>query len=114
MKYIMNKKTVESLALHEEKSFESSQVLEYLKKHKIDYYIITEQQHLSVKIIDKFIKTMHDYLKENEPADYSKINKLLCNHRKSIIIINMSGLWKIKISFFQSSMIVVLGVFHLL
>jgi hypothetical protein len=40
--YIMNKITIKSLESDEEKSFVSSNVLSYLKKHKIDYYVITE------------------------------------------------------------------------
>jgi hypothetical protein len=43
MKYIMNKITIKSLESDEEKSFVLSNVLSYLKKHKEDYYAITEQ-----------------------------------------------------------------------
>jgi hypothetical protein len=45
LKSIFNKLTIKSLESDEEKSFVSSDVLTYLKKHKIDYYLITEQQH---------------------------------------------------------------------
>jgi hypothetical protein len=73
MKYIFNKITIKSLESDEEKSFVSHKVLTYLKKNKIDYYIITEQQHQTLGIIDRFIRTMRSYLKKNEPVDDSKI-----------------------------------------
>jgi hypothetical protein len=38
----MNKITLKSLESDEEKSFGSPEVLEYLKKHTIDYYVIKE------------------------------------------------------------------------
>jgi hypothetical protein len=41
----------------------------------VDYYVITEQQHQTLGIRGKFIITMHDYLKKNEPTDDSKIKK---------------------------------------
>jgi hypothetical protein len=62
----------------------SSDVLSYLKKHKIDHYIITEQQHQSLSIIDRFIRTMRDYLKKNKPADNSKINDFVKNYNNTI------------------------------
>jgi hypothetical protein len=44
MKSIFNKlTTIKSLESDEEKSFVSSDILNYLKQHKIDYYIIIEQ-----------------------------------------------------------------------
>jgi hypothetical protein len=45
LKSIFNKLTIKSLESDEEKSIVSSDVLTYLKKHKIDYYVIIEQQH---------------------------------------------------------------------
>jgi hypothetical protein len=65
----MNKITSKSLESDEEKSFVSSNVLSSLKKHKVDYYVITEQQYQTLGIIDRFIRTISDYLKKNEPAE---------------------------------------------
>jgi hypothetical protein len=42
LKSIFTKITIKSLKSDEEKSFVSFEVLEYLKKNKIDYYVITE------------------------------------------------------------------------
>jgi hypothetical protein len=56
----MNKITMKSLESDEEKSFVSSDVLSYLEQHKIDYYLLTEQEHQTLGIIDRFIRTMHD------------------------------------------------------
>jgi hypothetical protein len=78
----MNKITVKSLESDEEKSFVSSDVLSYLKKK--DYYIITEQQHQTLGIIDRFIRTMRDYLKKNGPADYSKIKRFVGAYNNTI------------------------------
>jgi hypothetical protein len=75
---------MKSLESDEEKSFVSSDVLSYLKKHKIDYYVITEQQHQSLPIIDRFIRTMRDYLKKNEPADDSKITRFIKAYNNTI------------------------------
>jgi hypothetical protein len=62
----------------------SSDILNYLKQHKVDYYIITEKQHQSLGIIDRFIRTMRDYLKKNEPADNSKIKGFVNNYNNTI------------------------------
>jgi hypothetical protein len=54
------------------------------KKKNVDYYIITEQQHQSLGIIDRFIRTMRDYLKKNEPADDSKIKRFIKAYNNTI------------------------------
>jgi hypothetical protein len=85
LKPIFNKlPTIKSLESDEEKSFVSSDILKYLKQHKIDYYLITEQQHQSFAIIDRFIRTMRDYLKKNEPADDSKITRFIKAYNNTI------------------------------
>jgi hypothetical protein len=61
--------------------------LKYLiiaKQNKVDYYIITEQQHQSLGIIDRFIRTKRDYLKKNEPADDSKITNFISAYNNTI------------------------------
>jgi hypothetical protein len=80
----MHKITIKSLESDEEKSFVSSDILSYCKKHKVDYYVITEQQHQSLGIIDRFIRTMLDYLKKNEPADDSKIKRFVSAYNNTI------------------------------
>jgi hypothetical protein len=80
----MIKTKVKSLESDEQKSFVSSEVLDYLKKHKIDYYVITEQQHQSRDIIDRFIRTMCDYHKKNESTDNIKIIKFIRNYHHII------------------------------
>jgi hypothetical protein len=60
MKFIFNKLTIKSLESDEEKSFVSSEILSYLKIKNVDYYVIKEQQHQSLAIIDRFIRTMRD------------------------------------------------------
>jgi hypothetical protein len=85
LKSIFNKlSTIKSLESDEEKSFVSSDVLSYLTQHKVDYYVITEQQHQSLGIIDRFIRTMRDYLKKNEPADDSKIKRFVYAYNNTI------------------------------
>jgi hypothetical protein len=84
LKYIMNKITFKSLESDEEKSFLSSNVLSSLKKHKVDYYVITEQQHQTLGVIDIFIRTMRDYLKKNDPADDSKIKRFINAYNNTI------------------------------
>jgi hypothetical protein len=84
IKILFNKLTIKSLESDEEKSFVSSDVLSYLKQHKIDYYVITEQQHQSLAIIDRFIRTMRDYLKKNESADDSKITRFIKTYNNTI------------------------------
>jgi hypothetical protein len=90
MKYIFNKLTIKSLESDEEKSFVSSEILSYLKKKNVDYYIITEQQHQSLALIDRFIRTNRDYIKNNEPADDSKIIRFVNAYNN--IIHNETGL----------------------
>jgi hypothetical protein len=50
----------------------------------VDYYVITEQQHQSLGIIDRFIRIMRDYLKKNEPANNSKIKGFVNNYNFTI------------------------------
>jgi hypothetical protein len=83
LNYIFNQLTLKSLESDEEKSFKSSEVLKYLSKHKVDYYVITKQQHQSLGIIDRFIRTMRDYLKKNEPADNNKVKGFVNNYNNT-------------------------------
>jgi hypothetical protein len=50
----------------------------------VDYYVLTEQQHQSLGIIDRFIRTMRDNLKKNEPADDSKITRFIKAYTNTI------------------------------
>jgi hypothetical protein len=84
LKYIFHKLTIKSFESDEEKSFVSSIILTYLKKHKVDYYVITEQQYQSLAIIDCFIRTMRDYLKKNESGDNSKITRFVNAYNNTI------------------------------
>jgi hypothetical protein len=85
LKSIFNKLTnIKSLESDEDKSFISSDVLFYLKQHKIDYYVITEQQHQSLAIIDRFIRTMRDYLKKNKATNDSKISRFVNAYNNTI------------------------------
>jgi hypothetical protein len=84
LKIIFNKLTITSLESDEENSFLSSDVLKILKKKKIDYYVIKEQQHQTLGIIDHFIRIMRDYLQKNEPADNSKINGFVNSYNNTI------------------------------
>jgi hypothetical protein len=84
LKSIFNKLTIQSLESDEEKSFVLSAIHDYLKKKKVDYYVITEQQHQSLGIIDIFIITMSDYQKKNEPADDSKITRFIKAYNNTI------------------------------
>jgi hypothetical protein len=84
LKSIFNKLTIKSLESNEGKSFISSDILNYLKKHKIDYYVITGQQHQTLGIIDRFIRIMCDYLTKNEPTDDSKIKRFVSAYNHTI------------------------------
>jgi hypothetical protein len=48
IKFIFNDADVKCLESEKRKIIVSSELLVYLKKHKIDYYVITEQQHQSL------------------------------------------------------------------
>jgi hypothetical protein len=80
----MNKITIKPLESDEEEPFISSDVINYLKKDKIDYYVITEQQHQTLGIIDRFIRTMPHFLKKTEPADNSKIKSFTQTYNHTI------------------------------
>jgi hypothetical protein len=59
-------------------------VLEYLKKKGVDYYVVTEQRHNNLAIVDQFIRTLRDYLRKNKPMTDSKINQFLKANNKTI------------------------------
>jgi hypothetical protein len=59
-------------------------VLNYLSKEDIDYYIVTKQQHSALSIINRFIRTLRDYCKKNEPASNIKINNFIKNYNSTI------------------------------
>jgi aminopeptidase N len=67
LKSIFNKLTIKKLEFDEEKSF-----------------VIAEQLHQSLCIIDRFIRTMRDYIKKNEPADDSKITRFIKAYNHTI------------------------------
>jgi hypothetical protein len=92
LKYIFNKLTIISLESDEEKSFLPFDILSYLKKHKVDYYVTNEQHHQSLGIIDRFIRTMRDYLKKNEPSNNDNIIYFL-------VTIIIQFIWKLCITY---------------
>jgi hypothetical protein len=94
LKYNFHKINIKSLESDEEKSFLSSDVLNYLKTLEINYYVITEQQHQTLGIIDRFIRTRRDYLKKNEPANNYKINRFISCYKH--IIHNETGVSSIQ------------------
>jgi hypothetical protein len=86
LKSIFNqlKQNIKSLESDEDPSFKSKEFLSYLSKKDIDYYIVTESQHQTLGIIDRFIQTLRDYCLKNQPLDHYKILTFVNKYNHSI------------------------------
>jgi hypothetical protein len=65
LKSIFKKLKLKSLESDEEAAFVAKSVLKYLKKKDIDYYVVTEQRNNNISIIDRFIRTLPDWMLGN-------------------------------------------------
>jgi hypothetical protein len=52
-------------------------MLKYLKKKRIDYYMIIEQRYNNMSIVDRFIRILLDTMMENKPISNANISRLL-------------------------------------
>lgn len=67
-----------------EAAFTSKQVLDTLKKLKIDVQINDEQNHKSLCIIDRFIRTIRDKHGSNTPISVNKMNKIINDYNNTV------------------------------
>ncbi|GMO19843.1 MAG: hypothetical protein Ta2E_10910 [Mycoplasmoidaceae bacterium] len=58
-------------------------VLSYLSKKNVDYYVVTEQKHKSLSIVDRFIRIKRDWCHKNEPISHTKIMRFIDNFNHS-------------------------------
>jgi hypothetical protein len=75
---------IKSLESDEDPSFKSKEVLDYLSKKDIDYYIVTESQHQTLGLIDRFIRTLRDYCQKNKALNHYKILTFINKYNNSI------------------------------
>jgi hypothetical protein len=86
LKSIFNqlKQNIKLLESDEDPSFKSKEVLSYLSKKDSDYYIVTESQHQTLGIIDRFIRTLRDYRLKNQSLDHYTILTFINKYNNSI------------------------------
>jgi hypothetical protein len=67
-------------------------VLKYLDEKDVNYYVVTKQRHHNLRIIERFIVTLFDWMKKNKPISTPKINQLfkhtieLCTKQPGITV----------------------------
>jgi hypothetical protein len=84
LKSMFKKLKLKPLELDEEVSFVSKPVLKYLDKKNLDYYVVTEQRHNNLSIIDRFIRTLSNWMRKNKSISDFKINKFIKTYNKTI------------------------------
>ena len=76
LRVFVNKNHPRKITSDEEAGLVTNDNLEYLKNNKCDLYIIQEQNHTALSIIDRFMRTLRDMNKPtNEGKDVSTDNK---------------------------------------
>jgi hypothetical protein len=63
-KAIFKKLKLKSWESDEKATFFSKSELKYLKKKDIEYDVITEQRHNNLSVINRFIRTIHDWMRK--------------------------------------------------
>jgi hypothetical protein len=84
LKSIFKKLKIKSLESDEEASFVSKLVLKYLKKNGVDYYVATEQRHNNLSIVNRFMRTLRDWMRENKPMNNNKIVRFIKTYNGTI------------------------------
>lgn len=83
MKFLKDNKC-KKLISDAEAAFRSEKVLSELKKLKIDVQICDEQNHKTLCIIDRFIRTIRDKHGSNTPISVNKMNKIINEYNNTV------------------------------
>jgi len=73
IEHITHHKTI-SLTSDAESSFKSDEITQYLKSRNISLYIVTDENHTSLSIIDSFIRRLRDMNTTNEKTVFQSHN----------------------------------------
>lgn len=84
IKKFLSKTKCKKLISDAESAFSSDEVLNFLKSKGVDVQINDEQNHKTLGIIDRFIRTIRDKWGSNKPIDNNSIKKIIAVYNNTV------------------------------